>query len=69
VIKSVVSVIPTHLETRTSTHSTAAEEHRIHELLGLVFIVSEKGYILTNFHVIADQTRLRCFMAMEFVPS
>jgi len=63
VIKSVVSVIPTHLDNSIPAPTPQQqEEHRI-QSLGSGFIVSEKGYILTNFHVIADADKIEVLLA------
>lgn len=63
VIQSVVSVIPTHLDSSLPAPSPQQQEERRIQSLGSGFIVSEKGYILTNFHVIAGADKIEVLLA------
>ncbi len=63
VIQSVVSVIPTHLDSSLPAPSLQQQEERRIQSLGSGFIVSEKGYILTNFHVIAGADKIEVLLA------
>ncbi len=62
VIPSVVSVIPTHPDSSTPTPSPQQQEERRIQSLGSGFIVSEKGYILTNYHVIAGADKIEVLL-------
>ena len=63
VIQSVVSVIPTHLDSSLPAQPPQQQEERRIQSLGSGFIVSGKGYILTNFHVIADADKIEVLLA------
>lgn len=63
VIQSVVSVIPTHLDSSLPAPTPQQKEERRIQSLGSGFIVSENGYILTNFHVIAGADKIEVLLA------